>query len=194
MAHDEAVSVLYPVAANAEEALAAPKGRAARVRDAQRLAGVEVVFVTETVGPKYATRDAALDANVGRLDDERPGRIVQIPPEDRYCAIVETASTRAPPPVEPTFAEGRRWPSPSRTPRTDFKLAVSYWKIAEADTKTPPQARAVRRKSEAAGLDAGQLRALAQTPLRPVKPQQPLDIGLFEAPAPEAPHILIPDE
>ena len=43
-------------------------------------------------------------------------------------------------------------------------------------------------------LDAAQLRALARQPLRPVKPQQPLDAGLFEMPAPEAPHILIPDE
>jgi hypothetical protein len=52
----------------------------------------------------------------------------------------------------------------------------------------------VRRKSEAALLNAAELRALARQPLRPVKPQQPLDVGLFEVPAPEAPHILIPDE
>jgi hypothetical protein len=194
MAHDEAVSVLYPVADNAEQALAAPKGRAARVRDARRLAGGEVVFVTEKVGPDFATRDAALDANVGRLDDERPGRVVQVPPEDRYCAIVETAKSRTPAPVEPAFVEGRRWPIPARPPRTSFRLAVSYWRVGAADAKPAPQARAIRRKSDAAGLDASQLRALAQTPLRPVKPQQPLDIGLFEAPAPEAPHILIPDE
>jgi hypothetical protein len=194
MAHDEAVSVLYPVAANAEEALSAPKGRAPRARDAQRLVGGEVVFVTETVGPGFATREAALDAYAGRLDDERAGRAVQVAPEDRYCAIVETARTKAAPPVEPAFVQGRRWPAPGRVARTEFKLTVSYWRIGEAGSKPTPQARAMRRKSEAAGLDASQLRALAQAPLRPVKPQQPLDIGLFEAPAPEAPHILIPDE
>jgi hypothetical protein len=43
-------------------------------------------------------------------------------------------------------------------------------------------------------LSAAELRALANQPLRPVRPQQPLDAGWFERPAPEAPHILIPDD
>ena len=30
--------------------------------------------------------------------------------------------------------------------------------------------------------------------LRATKPQQPLDIGLFEVHPPEAPHIVMPDE
>jgi hypothetical protein len=38
------------------------------------------------------------------------------------------------------------------------------------------------------------VRAIARAPLRPVKPQQPLDIGLFETRPPEAPHIVMPDE
>jgi hypothetical protein len=38
------------------------------------------------------------------------------------------------------------------------------------------------------------LRAIARQPLKPVKPQQPLDIGLFETRPPEAPHIVMPDE
>jgi len=80
-----------------------------------------------------------------------------------------------------------------------FRLTVSYWRIGEAGARQTAeearqQARALRRKAEAAQLDAKQLRDLAQQPLRPVKPQQPLDVGLFEAPAPEAPHILIPDD
>jgi hypothetical protein len=35
---------------------------------------------------------------------------------------------------------------------------------------------------------------MAQAPLRPIEPQQPLDIGLFETRLPEAPHIVVPDE
>ena len=193
MTHNGAMSaILYPVAASAEEALARPRGRVARRSDAAALAGAAVSFATEDVGPPFATREAALDAYPGRLDDERPGRVA-LAPEDRYCQLVERAA--APPaPIEPSFAGGRRWPKPSRRrPDTVFRVQVSYWRIGERPGEAP-QARQVRRSSEAARLDAAQLRALARQPLRPVKPQQPLDVGLFEAPAPEAPHILIPDE
>lgn len=38
------------------------------------------------------------------------------------------------------------------------------------------------------------MKALADQPLLPVRPQQPLDVGLFEVRPPEAPHILMPDE
>ncbi len=38
------------------------------------------------------------------------------------------------------------------------------------------------------------LRTIARQPLRPVEPQQPLDIGLFEIRPPDAPHIVMPDE
>jgi hypothetical protein len=198
----EAVSILYPVATSAEAALAKPAGRAAREREAETLAGAPVSFVTEAVGPAFASREAALDAFAGRLDDPRPGYGVQLQPEDRWCALAERSLGAAPAPVEPAFARGRRWPKPpARPPRTVFRLLVSYWRIgaaAVAEPATAPtaadQARALRRRTEAARLNAAELRALAQQPLRPVKPQQPLDVGLFEAPAPEAPHILIPDE
>jgi hypothetical protein len=196
----QAVSILYPVAASAEAALARPDGRAAREREAAALAGGEVSFVTEATGPAFVTREAALDAYAGKLDDPRPGHGVTIAPEDRYCTIAERIEGAAPAPVEPAFARGRRWPKPPARPaRTVFRLVVSYWRIAEAapasdPALTPEQARAMRRRSEAARLNATELRALAQQPLRPVKPQQPLDVGLFEVPAPEAPHIMIPDE
>ena len=73
MAHDGAMSaILYPVAANAEEALAGPRGRVARQKDAAQLAEGPVSFVTEDVGGAFASREAALDAYPGRLDDERP--------------------------------------------------------------------------------------------------------------------------
>jgi len=143
----------------------------------------------------FASREAALDAFPGRLDDERGGAAGLLAPEDRYCVLRERA--QAPPaPLEPAMRDGRRWgKGPARKLKTSFRLTVSYWKIGpEAPQAPTPQARDLRRKSGAAKLDAGQLRALAEQPLRPVRPQQPLDVGLFEAPAPEAPHILIPDE
>jgi hypothetical protein len=190
-------AILYPVAANAEAALARPKGRAAREREARSLAGGPVRFVTEPTGPGFASREAALDAYAGRLDDTRPGRSVQIAPEDRYCSLAERIEGAASPePVEPVFARGRRWPKTAAVRgATVVRLMISYWRLGDdAAEVLAEQARAMRRRAEAAALDAGQLRALARQPLRPVKPQQPLDAGLFEMPAPESPHMLIPDE
>jgi hypothetical protein len=191
-------AILYPVAANADAAFAQPKGRAAREREAKDIGGGPVRFVTEPTGPAFATREAALDAYAGRLDDPRPGHGVTIAPEDHYCGLAERIEGAAPPgPAEPVFAAGRRWPKPAALRgKTVFRLTISYWRTASAEDESiaVEQARATRRRAEAAALDAGQLRALARQPLRPVKPQQPLDAGLFEMPAPEAPHILIPDE
>jgi hypothetical protein len=188
-------AILYPVARSVQEALERPLGRASREREAASLAGEAVSFVSEEVGPAYASREAALDAWAGRLDDEREGARVQVAPEDHYCTLRERVAGTAPPaPREPRFADGRRWPKPpAKRQPVEFRLSVSYWRVGEADG-VQDQARAARRKPEAAKLDAAELRALARTPLRPVKPQQPLDVGLFEAPAPEAPHILIPDD
>ena len=189
-------AILYPVAASAEAALAAPLGRAARERDAERLAGAGVRFVSEETGPAFASREAALDASRGRLDDERAGAAGQLAPEDRFCLLRERVASPPPVPAEPAMKDGRRWAAATaRKAKTTFRLTVSYWKIgAEPQPASAPQARRIRRTSDAASLDAGQLRALVEQPLRPVRPQQPLDVGLFEAPAPEAPHILIPDE
>ena len=82
-----AMSVLYPVAPNAEAALHGPVGYAARMRNAEALAGGVVAFVTETVGPAFETEAAALDAYIGRLDDERPAHRSQVAPEARWCAL-----------------------------------------------------------------------------------------------------------
>lgn len=189
-------AILYPVAASATEALQAPRGRAARARDAERLAGETVRFVSEETGPAFASREAALDAFAGRLDDERRGAGGALAPEDRYCLLRERSEAPAPAPLEPAMSEGRRWAKrPRKKLETTFRLTVSYWKVGgEPERVVTPQARNLRRKADAAKLDPRQLRALAEQPLRPVRPQQPLDVGLFEAPAPEAPHILIPDE
>jgi len=190
------MTILYPVAANAQAALASPLGRAAREREARGVAGEAVAFVTEEVGALYATREAALDAYRGRLDDERTASKVQVAPEDRYLSLRAVVEGPAPaPPLQPSFAEGRRWPKPPAAPRSGFRLLVSYWRIGKAPAQAPKdQARTARRRQGAAPLSADEVRALARQPLRPVRPQQPLDIGLFEAPAPEAPHILIPDD
>jgi len=189
-------AILYPVAANPEQALNQPKARAAREREAERAAGEEVVFTTETAGPAFATREAALDAYRNRLEDERTGFTPDA--EDRWCRLVEQAVTepgRSAPlgPVKPTYADGRRWPAPLVPPRTVWRLSVSYWRIASAERPLDaPQARQARRSRRQ--LDAAALRAIARQPLRAVEPQQPLDIGLFEARLPENPSIVVPDE
>ena len=194
-------AVRYPIAANATAALNAPLGRAARASDAAVLAGGPVVFATEAAGPSFPTREAALDAFAGRLDDERPGRGSSIQPEDRYCDLRELAEqvprkpgkSHPPPPI---YRDGRRWQAPPATPPvTIWRLSVSYWKPAEAVTpilRSPEDEQA--RKLANAPQDPKALRERLTQPLRPVKPQQPLDVGLFEFRPPEAPHLLIPDE
>lgn len=191
-------AILYPVAANAEQALSAPLARAAREREAQTLAGEPVTFVVEPAGPRFAIREAALDAYAGRLEDERPGRTASLPPEDRYLRLAETVAAsgaRAPAQVAPSYEDGRRWPAAKAAPPTVWRLMVSYWRIGAPPAVRPetPQARQARRKGRQ-NLDPETVRALTQQPLRAVKPQQPLDIGLFEARLPESPHIIVPDE
>lgn len=192
-------AVLYPVAASAEAALNAPLGRAARERDAEKMAEAHVVFETQAVGPAFETREAALDAYAGRVEDDRPGRTRSVDAEDRYCRLTpyQVREGRAAParPVEPVNRDGRRWPEPKAAARTAWRLSIGFWRIAEAgSTSDGPQARLARRKGGDPALDAESLRALTRQPLRPVRPQQALDIGLFETRLPEAPHIIIADE
>jgi len=180
-------AILYPVAPDAEAALAAPKGRAAREREAETLAAEAVVFVTEAVGPAYASRAAALQAHAARLED--------VTAEDRYCRLAETLEGAPPKAVKPTYQEGRRWPAPpAQAPRTVWRLQVSYWRpVTAAAAVESAQARQARRKAKEP-LDSQALRDLTRQPLRPVRPQQPLDIGLFETRLPENPNIVVPDE
>lgn len=194
-------AILYPVATEARLALSQPRGRAAREREAREIAGDVVAFVTEPVGPDYATRDAALDAHPGRIEDDRPGRAVSLPSEDRILRLVQQVApragrVRAPAPVAPTFAEGHRWPAhQGAPPATVWRVMISYWRIGAAPILKVggPQARHARKRGRDA-VDADTLRAYTRQPLQPVKPQQPLDIGLFERRLPEAPHIVVPDE
>lgn len=193
------MSVLYPVAVNAETALSAPIARAARESDASGLAQGAVEFVSEAVGPAFPTYEAAMDAFAGRIDDERKGR-VSVQPEDRFCTlreVVAPAPGRAPVPqqAKPAFKHGRRWPEPKPPPPIAWRLSISYWRVVDAERSVQlEQARKARRAAGAETLDANALRALARQPLRPVRPQQPLDVGLFEFRPPDAPHIIMPDE
>jgi hypothetical protein len=187
-------AVLYPVAKNADAALNAPLGRAARERGAKARAKAEVRFVTEATGPAFETREAAMAAWRGRLDDEG----VSVQPEDRFCSLREVlASTkgRRPLPVEPLMKDGRRWPQPKAKPKTVWRLSVSYWKVVEAaEEAAMAQARRARKAPESSELEPEQLRALTRQPLQPAGPQRALDIGLFEAQRPEAPGEIMPDE
>jgi hypothetical protein len=192
-------AVAFPIAANAEAALARPVGRAALESQAVLQAGDAVTFVTEPVGPAFTTREAALDAFSGRVDDERPGRMVSVQPEDRFCQLRELAAKpaakRRSGGQRPVFRDGRRWPEPSAPPDTVWRLSISYWRIGAS---AQPSARSPQEPSKRRGKvmtnDPAALRRLIAEPLRPVKPQQPLDIGLFEFRPPEAPHIIMPDE
>lgn len=179
-------AILYPVAPNAEQAMAGALGRAAREREATGVAGEPVVFATDPVGPAFATREAALDAYRGALAENWCRLVEQVLPGAGQPARRE--------PAQPTYQEGRRWPAPpAEPPRTAWRLMVSYWRIVTAERPiATPQARQARRTRQP--LDGDTLRAIARAPLRPVEPQQPLDIGLFEIRLPDAPHIVMPDE
>lgn len=196
------MSILYPIADTAEQALNAPKGFAAREREAERAAGGAVEFVTQATGPAFETREAALNAYAGKLDDERPDHRSSVTPDSRWC---ELRSFAAPPesgrrkvraPANPVNRNGRRWPAPPPPAPMIWRLSVSYWRVRGAAEliESPHTARQIRRDPLGENLSVGALRTLAGQPMRAVKPQQPLDIGLFETRPPEAPHIIMPDE
>ncbi len=180
------MSTAYPVAPTAEAALHAPLGEAARESEARGLAQGEVAFATELVGPAFATREAALAA-LGKGGEG-------LPP---WCALRPTAPAGARPRrISPVLKDGVRWPAPDPgAPAAVWRLAVTWWRSGPAPEGGPlGAARALRRRIEGAGLDAEALRHLADQPLRPARIQRALDIGLFEAPRPEAPGLLMPDE
>jgi hypothetical protein len=180
------MSVLYPVAATAEAALSQPVGRAARESEAVALASGRVEFVSEAVGPAFATQAAALEVFKAK---------VETGPEDRYCGLREVVEGRPPKPARPVYRNGHRWPEPKPPAQTLWRLSITYWRIVDqARFAQLAQARQARRSVGAERLDAKTLQALASQPLKPVRPQQPLDVGLFETPLPEAPNSLIADE
>lgn len=194
------MTILYPVAVNPEAALAAPLGFSARERSAQDVAGEAVTFVTEAVGPAFESREAALDAYAGKLDDDRPGRRVVMAPEARWCVlrpVLPEDAKRRRKPVRPLMKDGRRWPAPDPAAKPAlWRLSVSYWRpLSQGPAGVSLEAaRRVRRDPGADQLEPRVLRQLAEQPLRAFRPQQPLDIGLFERRLPENPEIVVPDE
>lgn len=190
------MTVRYPIATSAEAALTKPLGRAVREREARETAGEEVEFVRELAGAPFETREAAVQMYAGLIDEEglRP-----VPPEDRFCELAEVivaeGRRRIGDQAEPVCKDGHRWPTPKRPLKTAYRLSVGYWRPLSARPAVPvDQARAARKREASSRLTAAELRAIASQPLQPVKPQQALDIGLFEIFAPGAPHILMPDE
>ena len=195
--HNGAMSaILYPIAANADAALARPVGRAARASDAQALAQGAVEFAVQPTGPAFATEAEALAAWKGRVDDLDAGKFVQ--PENRFCTLREVVAEgvrRKPRQAKATMRDGRRWSEAPQTPATVWRLSVGYWRILGArEVLALDQARKARKRKQSEGLDAAALLAMAHQPLIPVEPQKALDIGLFEFRPPEAPHLIIPDE
>lgn len=182
------MSTAYPVAPTAEAACHDPAGYAVRESEARAVAGAQVSFASELVGPGFTTRETAEAAYAPKL-------------AAGWCALrpVLPDGSARPAPAKPILRDGSRWPGAPVAPAPLWRLSVTYWRIvAEVDeTELQPldPARRLRRDPAAAvGLDARALRRLAAQPLRAVRPQQPLDIGLFERPLPEAPGALIPDE
>ncbi len=175
------MTATYPVAASADEALASPWGLAAREREAAALAGGAVDFVTESVGPAFETKDALAAVY---------GAALSAP----FAAVRPVSAAPLAAPHAPVNLDGRRWPDRRAAAPPQWRLSVSFWRIRAAETAPAGVARALRRSAEAGGLSAQELRALARQPLRAMKPQQPLDVGLFEMRPPEAPDRLIPDE
>lgn len=181
----------YPVAETAEAALRAPRGFAVRAREAEAQAGGRVAFATEATGPVFDSREAAqatyATAGVGVALAAGWGRLTQV--------AVTDAMGHPLAPARPVYAEGRRWPAPPPSPPARWRLWVSYWRIGvEAEAPPDQAARRLRRAVEGGALASATLNALARQPLRPVRPQQPLDIGLFETRRPEDPDLIIPDE
>ena len=189
------MSILYPVAETAEAAVHTPRGHAVREREAQALAAGPVAFVTEPVGPAFASREAAMEAYPG-AQDEGWRRLVPVSGVKTPGAKIPGAKTPGPKLVRPVYRDGRRWPEPQAGEAVRWRLSVSYWRIGgrAADAPTTEPARKVRKGETGRELGGAALNALARQPLRAFRPQQPLDIGLFEAPLPEAPDSFIPDE
>ncbi|MGA9659078.1 MAG: hypothetical protein WBQ60_08275 [Asticcacaulis sp.] len=197
----------YPIAIDAHEALSLLRSgaarRAVREKEAEQAAGSRTALVTQSVGPLFDTREAALSAYAGLIEDDRPDRAFVPADSDRVCKLVcrpKEEAKRKTKHLKPEFAHGTRWPKPKTPAETVWQLSISYWKIlTKAQAKAaglPPvgQARHLRKKATGKDLTPAEISALSQGPLMAARPQKPLDIGLFDFPLPENPSIIIADE
>lgn len=178
---------LYPIATDVDTALKAGVKVAARESEAQKLASAHVVFASEWVGPAYDSRDAALDAWAGRVEDDREGHGFSPAPEARFCKLI----------CRPASLGAKDRKSREKT-GTVWQLSVSYWKIMAAPQASArpakEQARKVRKSAKAKALTPEEVRELAQAPLMPYRLQKGLDFGLFDYIPPDNPNIVIADE
>jgi hypothetical protein len=187
--------IAYPIATDAPDVLTRLKAgtlaRAVREKEAEMTADARVAFVTEPAGPVFETKDAALAAYAGLLNDD-----------NRFCQLVcrpREVKRLASKPLKPIFKDGERWPKKEPV-ATVWQLSVSYWKILTiAQIRAaglPPvgQARHLRKKSTGKDLTPEEIIALSQSPLLAARPQKALDFGLFDFPLPENPGIIIADE
>ncbi|MFT4074682.1 MAG: hypothetical protein QM647_04055 [Asticcacaulis sp.] len=198
--------IAYPIAASAHDALSRLRAgetlRAVREKEAELAAKARVAFVTETVGPVYETREDALEAYAGLIEDDRKGRLFMPDATDRFCVLVCRIRDpkRGKKPMQPVFAEGERWPKQREASASVWQLSLSYWKIMTvAQAKAagiPPigQARHLRKRANGRDLTPEEIMALSQSPLTAARPQKALDFGLFDFPLPENPAIIIADE
>ena len=199
--------IAYPIASDAHDALIRLKAgeglRAVREKEAELVAKARVAFVTQTVGPVYETRDEALNAHAGLVEDDRKGRIFMPADSDRFCLLtcrIRDQKRAKSKPMQPVFAEGQRWPAKREPVASVWQLSLSYWKIMTvAQAKAagiPPigQARHLRKKATGRDLTPEEIAALSQGPLLAARPQKALDFGLFDFPLPENPAIIIADE
>ncbi len=186
---------LYPIAADAHVALAQLRSgeakRAAREKEAEVLADDRVAFVTQAIGPLYATEAEARAAYAALLDDSR------------VCTL--SCRIAAPPPrkhkpTQPVFEAGVRWPKTQSPPHSVWQLALSYWKILPASRSATAgdvgteQARKLRKGRRGHELTPEQILALTETPMTAARPQKALDFGLFDFIPPDNPGIVIADE
>jgi len=184
----------YPIAADGHAALAQLRQdddkRASREREAETLAGHRVAFVTQSIGPLYASEDEARKAYAGVLD------------ETRVCTLtcrLKSAATSKRAQVQPLLENGARWPKAQVARESQWQLSISYWKALPATRIVPGnapkgQARKLRKDMKSYELTPEQVVALTETPMTAARPQKALDFGLFDFIPPDNPGIVIADE
>ena len=203
--------IAYPIASDAYDVLtllkAGPKEswppRAVREIEAEARAVARVTFVTQAVGPLFESRDEAMNAYKGLVEDDRKDQVFTPAAEDRFCTLVcrpRDSLRSKPKPIKPVFKDGERWPKAKAPVATVWQLSLSYWKIMTvaqvkaAGLAPVGQARHLRKKANGRELTAEEIMALSQSPLLAARPQKALDFGLFDFPLPENPAIIIADE
>lgn len=185
---------LYPVAVDGHTALAQLRQgegqRVAREKDAEKAAGQRVDFVTQSIGPLFASEDEASKAYASVLDDSRVCTLT--------CRIKsQFPAKRAS--AEPVLEAGVRWPKAPAPVDSVWQLSISYWKPAPASRAAKGeapngQARRLRKTTKGQELTREQILALMDAPMTAARPQKALDFGLFDFIPPDNPDIVIADE